>query len=382
MKKICIITTQESSIKNWFVPILDIYPALGLDVTVVSKISGEFAEQLKHDFPFVHVKSFPFPRGISVLGSFSGIAQLTKFFRKEKFDYIQYHTPNGSLYGSVAGWLCRIPIRVYGQWGVRYVSEKGFKRKILKFLEKVTCRFSTQVHAQSPKNRQFNIDEKLCPPDKISVIGIGGTIGVDFAEFDFSRKQEYRCDIRKKLSLTPSDFVFGFIGRIHRDKGVNELAEAFRGIEHSKLLIIGDCDKNYPPTEATLQYLKTDPDVIYLDRIPRSDVGKYLSAMDVFVYPTYREGFGHVLQEAMTMALPVITTDIPGPSEVVECHISGELVPVQNSGALRTAMELLRQDEQRRIRYAVNARKRAEEYFEKSIMVSHVIDDYKETLRL
>ena len=382
MKKICIVTTVESSIKNWFCPIFDDYAKLDVDVTVVCNMSGEYQRFLKETYPNIHTKSLPFPRGISLLGSLKSISLLWCFLKEQKFDYIQYHTPNAALYASVASKMCKIPIRVYGQWGIRYASVSGIKRHILKLLEKITCKTSTHIHAQSPKNMQLNIAEGLCKPEKISVIGIGGTIGVDFQEFDINQKKNYREEVRKKYGLSDSDHLFGFIGRIHKDKGVNELIEAFDSIEDAKLMVIGDYDKNYPPKEENWAKIQDSPDIIYVDRIPRAQVGKYLSAMDVFVYPTYREGFGHILQEAMTMGIPVITTDIPGPSEVVEDGISGALVPVRNVEQLRKTMCELISDTDRRELFSINGRKRAEQYFEKSIMVGHIMDDYRETLQL
>ena len=382
MKKICIVTTMESSIKNWFYPIFDDYAKLDLDVTVVCNMSEEYQQFLKETYPAVHTKSLPFPRGISLLGSLKSIALLRRFLKEQKFDYIQYHTPNAALYASIAGKMCKIPIRVYGQWGIRYVSVRGAKRHILKLLEKITCMASTHIHAQSPKNMQLNITEGLCKPEKISVVGIGGTIGVDFQEFDITQKENYREEVRKQYGLSDSDFLFGFIGRIHKDKGINELVEAFQTIKGAKLMVIGDYDKNYPPKMENWELIQQSPDIIYVNRIPRAEVGKYLSAMDLFVYPTYREGFGHVLQEAMTMGTPVLTTDIPGPSEVVEDGISGALVPVCNVDMLSKMMMELMSDANRRNEFSKNGRKRAEQYFEKSIMVGHIMDDYRETMQL
>lgn len=276
MKKICIVTTMESSIKNWFYPIFDDYAKLDLDVTVVCNMSEEYQQFLKETYPAVHTKSLPFPRGISLLGSLKSIALLRRFLKEQKFDYIQYHTPNAALYASIAGKMCKIPIRVYGQWGIRYVSVRGAKRHILKLLEKITCMASTHIHAQSPKNMQLNITEGLCKPEKISVVGIGGTIGVDFQEFDITQKENYREEVRKQYGLSDSDFLFGFIGRIHKDKGINELVEAFQTIKGAKLMVIGDYDKNYPPKMENWELIQQSPDIIYVNRIPRAEVGKYL----------------------------------------------------------------------------------------------------------
>ncbi|MBQ9861553.1 MAG: glycosyltransferase family 4 protein [Clostridia bacterium] len=382
MKRICIVTTMWTSINNWFRPVFEEYKKLGVDVTVVCNMSAEYEAELNEQYPYIHTKSFPFPRGISIGGSINSIKLLKRFFKEQRFDYIQYHTPNAAFYASIAGKMAKVPLRVYGQWGIRYVTFFGVKRAIFKMLEKITCAASTHVRAQSPKNRLFNISEGMCKPDKITVIGIGGTIGVDFNEFDISRYEAYREEIRSRYNLKADEFVFGFIGRIHRDKGVNELIEAFKEIENAKLLLVGDLDENYPPRQENLQFIEANDSVMVTGRVLHDEVPKYLCAMDILVHPTYREGFGHIMQEAMTMGVPVITTDVPGPSEVVEDDISGKLVPAQNSRALSEEMHTLMNDEDRRKRYASNGRTRAERYFEQSVMVGHIIDDYKRMLNL
>lgn len=380
MKKICIVTTVWSSINNWFRPIFDDYLKLGVDVTVVCNMPPEYERELNEKYPYIHTKSLPFPRGISVGGTIKSIRALTKFFKQENFDYVQYHTPNAAMYASFAAKRAKIPFRVYGQWGIRYVTFSGIKRTVFKLLEKFTCSLSTHVRAQSPKNMLFNIDEGLCKKEKISVIGIGGTIGVDFKEFDVERYDEYRDEIRYRHNLSKDEFVFGFVGRIHRDKGINELVEALKKIPNAKLLLVGDLDKNYAPKQENLDYIEGSNSVIMTGRVPHDDVPKYLCAMDILVHPTYREGFGHIMQEAMTMRVPVITTDVPGPSEVVENGISGKLVPVKNSHALYEEMQALMNDGERRIKYAENGRARAEKYFEQSIMVGYIMEDYKAML--
>ena len=382
MKRICIVTTMWTSINNWFRPIFEEYKKLGVDVTVVCNMSKEYEQKLNEQYPYIHTKSFPFARGISVGGSLRSIRDLTKYFKKEKFDYVQYHTPNAAFYASTASKKAKVPFRVYGQWGIRYVTFSGIKRMIFKFIEKRTCAASTHVRAQSPKNRLFNINEGICKEDKISVIGIGGTIGVDFKEFDISKYAEYRKEIRARHNIQDNEFIFGYIGRIHRDKGINELIEAFQQTTNAKLLLVGDLDKNYSPTQENLAFIEANESVIVTGRVPHEDVPKYLCAMDILVHPTYREGFGHILQEAMTMGVSVITTDVPGPSEVVEEDISGKLVPVQNSVELAKEMQALMLDEERRKKYVENGRIRAEKYFEQSIMVGHIIADYKQMLDL
>lgn len=380
MKKICILVTQDSSIKNWFEPVFYIYDNSTYDVTFVTKFSPNYLQELKQKYPHFKFLNCNFPRGTSFIKTIKCISFLKKLFRKEKYDLVEYHTPNASFCASIASKKAKIKNRLYGQWGIRYVSFNGIKRLFFKMIEKHTCSCSTIVNAQSYKNLDFNVNNRVCKRNKISVLGIGGTIGVDFNQFNIDNKAEWRKEIRSKLDISDNQFVYGFIGRIHKDKGVNELIQAFAKLKNKVLIVVGDFDKNYPIDHSNEEMLLNSPNIFYINRVDRSEVAKFLSSFDVFVYPTYREGFGHVIQESLTMGIPTITSDVPGPSEVVENGISGFLVPAKHTEALADAMNLLSSNEELRLKMSKNGRLRAEKYFEKNIMVSYIINNYKEIL--
>jgi len=376
-KKICALTTISKTM-DWFV--VDTMRAMakeGFEVTLVCDMDEAFIERNSDFATCIPVKM---ARGVDPVGAIRGIRAFLKIFKENKFDVIQYSTPNAALYASVAGWLCKIPRRVYCQWGIRYVTFGGLKRFIFKTLEKITCRFSTHVKGQSPKNRQFAIDEGLCKADKISVIGIGGTVGVDLNEFDISRKAQWRAEIREKYGVREDEFVYGYVGRLNVDKGVNELITAFRSMKGAKLFLVGMLDDKYGPAPENLRFAEECPDIIMTGDVPPKEVCRHLAAMDILVHPTYREGFGKVIQEGIAMALPVITTDIPGPSEVIEDGISGVLVPAKDAEALAKEMTALREDKERMKLYSAGGRARAEKYFERSMMIGNIIADYKKLL--
>ena len=142
MKKICIITTVWSSINNWIKPFLNEYHNNGIDVTIVCNMDSDYEKSLKQEFPFVHTHSIDFPRGISAFGSVKSIYKLTKFLKSQKFDLIQYSTPNASMYAAVASKLAKVPVRLYCQWGMVYVTMSGIKGKVFKTIEKFVCRLS------------------------------------------------------------------------------------------------------------------------------------------------------------------------------------------------------------------------------------------------
>lgn len=376
--RICMVTTVSKAFE-WFVSdSARNFAAKGFDVTVVcGDTTKEFVE--KHS-NFSKVYDVPLERGANPVALLKSVWALNKIFKEEKFDVIQYSTPNAAFCCTLAHRIRKIPVRVYGQWGIRYVGFSGIKKKIFKFIEKITCKGATQIYAVSPENMEYAISEKLCSRDKISVIGKGGTIGVDFNVYDLSKKDEFRAEIRNQYGISDDTFVFGYIGRINRDKGINELLSAYRALLHNKqntrLFVVGMEDSIILPDKELMDWAKSSENVYFTGPQKASEVAKYMSACDLMVHPTYREGFSMVIQEAMAMKLPVITTDVPGPREVIEGGISGALVPSHNDKALLEKMTELMENESLRLSFAENGRARVEKYFARPVMLNNIYKFY------
>ena len=352
----------------------------GYDVTLICNNDEDFAKSLPEYIRYIPVKM---ARGISLSGIASTL-RLRKIFKKEKFDLIEYMTPNASFYSSIAGKLAGIKKRVYSQCGIRYVSLGGLGRKIFKFVEKLTCRFSTHIRAQSPKNMEFAIEEKLCKREKISVIGIGGTIGVSLDECRSFDRDAAREENRARYGIPKDAFLYGYVGRINADKGINELITAFDMLSAKKkdvyLALVGMMDESNPITEGNLAIAKERDNIILTWAVPKEEVYKHMAMFDVLVHPTYREGFGKVLQEAMGMSIPIVTTDVPGPSEVIENNVSGILCQVKNPQDLCEKMELLYDDSDLRCSFVTQGCIRAETYFDTPIMLNNIAVDMDKIL--
>ncbi len=380
--KIAYLTTVPSTLKAFVVPQVEVLHKEHSDFEI--KFISSYAENIKEWLPeFVEFIPVPMSRGID-FGAVKSIIALKKLFKKERFDMIVYATPNAALYCSLAGKMAKVKKRLYCQWGIRYVGFSGIKRKIFKALEKITCKNSTHINAVSVKNRQFSIDEKLYKPEKATVVGNGGTVGVDLALYDMEKYDSYRIEKRNELNLK-DEFVFGFVGRFGRDKGAFELLSAFRNIceknEGVKLLCIGstELNKNDVPDELKV-WAEASENIIFTGQQPKEEVVKYYSAMDVYVHPTYREGFGMVIQEAAAMGCPVITTDIPGASEVLVDGESCLLCKARDTKSLCESMEKLLKDKEYCKNLGKNARKYVEEKYERSAMVENHIKRYEELL--
>ena len=349
MKKICIVTTLWSSISNWIKPFLNEYNKLGIDVTVVCNMDAEYEEALKQEFPFVHTHAIPFPRGLSFGGSIKSVLSLKKFFKKEKFDLVQYSTPNASMYASLASRLSRVPVRLYCQWGMVYVTRSGIRRKIFKMMEKTICKNSTMIQPDSFGNLEFCRKEGLYDEKKSCVIWNGSAKGLDLTAYDVTKKTEFAAEIKAKYGISDDDIVVGFVGRLGREKGCNELFTAFKEIkqkhENAKLLFVGPLEKEETIDPELLSYFKSCDDIIKTDRV--SNVEKYMSAMDVFALPSYREGFGMSVVEASAMEVPVVATRYPGPSGGMIEGVTGIAVDVKDTEGLTKAILSLLEDREK-----------------------------------
>lgn len=381
MKKICICTTVAGTLKSFVVPTaIYLHEKCGYDITLICNNDDEFKNSLPEYINYIPVKM---ARGIDLSG-FKSVLEFIKIFKKQKFDLVQYATPNAACYASIAARLCRVPIRLYCQWGIRYVGLSGLSRKIFKFLEKIVCKNSTDIRAVSPKNLKFAVSEGLYKPQKAVVVGNGGTIGVDVLEFDISQKNDWNNKIQNQYNINQNDLVFGFVGRISADKGCSELLSAFKNLvkayENVKLLIVGPLENSCCIDDTLIDWAKNNKNIIFTGRVDHCRMCEFYSAMDILVHPTYREGFGMVIQEAGALAVPAITTTIPGASEVMVNGISGIHVEPKNVDALYFAMKRFIDENQLAQNLGNEAYKRTLSLYERSIMLENLKNDYIELL--
>lgn len=379
MKKICFITTVHGTLQAFVLKTAEfLHENTDWDISFICNYDEEFANSLPE---YIHYFPVKMERGISIYGV-RAMLEIKKIFKREKFDLVQYSTPNASLYASLAGYLAKVPVRLYCQWGMAFVGFSGIKRKIFKAVEKFTCSLSTFIEPDSNSNLEFSISEKLYPREKGTVIWNGSACGVDINKFDVSQKAVYRAEIREKYNIQDSDFVFGFVGRITRDKGINELLSAFKNIVSSNknayLMIVGRFDNDNTINNDLLDWSKSSQNVIFVG--PTKVVEQYLSAMDTFILPSYREGFGMGVIEAEAMGVPVIVTNIPGPIDAMVNGETGIIVNKKDIISLQDAMRSLMLDKDIVQKYCNNCIKHVQNNFEQQEFFKQVLSDRKKLL--
>lgn len=381
MKKICICTTVSITMKTFVVETAKyLHEKCGYDITLICNEDKRFEESLPEYLHFIPVHM---ARGID-FSAMKSINQFVKIFKEQHFDMVQYSTPNAACYASIAARIAGVPVRLYCQWGIRYVGMKGLPRKIFKIVEKMVCRNSTDIRAVSPMNKKFAVSEGLYPEEKTVVIGKGGTIGVDMKRYDISKKGEYRTLIRNQYGISNEEFIYGFVGRISADKGCTELLTAFQNItewnRNAKLFIVGPVEDNCGVPGKLLDWAKKSNQVVMTEMVDGSRMNEYYSVMDVLVHPTYREGFGMVLQEAGALGVAMITTKIPGASEVMEDGVSCLLVEPKDVSELEYAMKKLITEREYCQEIGQAAYERTKKYYDRQIMLENQRKDYIKVL--
>ena len=338
--KLIRVTTVSKSLRRLLKGQLNYMNCNGFNVIAIAN-PDEFMSEVEkfENVPTYKVEMF---RGINILQDVKSIWKLYKIFRKEKPDIVHTHTPKAGFVGVLAAYFARVPIRFHTVAGLPLMESKGIKREILNFVEKLNYRLATKVYPNSENLKKFIIEEKFASSNKLKVIGHGSSNGIDTSEFDpkiiSNQKKE---KIRENLSLSKNDFVFLYVGRLMKDKGVNELIQAF--FEFSKyhkdvrLILAGDNDNNTNPLlPQTLKVINNHHQIHHVGYV--NNIVDYFALADVFVFPSYREGFPNVILQAAAMQLNAIVTDINGSNEIIKDKKNGFIVPLKNAKKIEEKM--------------------------------------------
>lgn len=376
MKKICFITTIPLTLNAFVLNTAKyIHENTDWDVSFICSDENDFGSSLPK---YIHYFPIQMERGISIAGV-KAMLEMKKVFKREKFDLIQYSTPNASLYASMAGRLAHVPVRLYCQWGMAFVGFQGLKRKIFQMEEKYVCHLSTHIEPDSNSNLRFAHEIGLYPKSKGYVIWNGSACGVNLTKFDISNKEEYRKDIREQLDIPEDAFVYGFVGRITRDKGVNELLEAYKKLnDDSYLIMVGPSEVDETINQELYTWASKNEKIKFTGYT--TVVEQYLSAMDCYILPSYREGFGMGVVEAEAMGVPVIVTDILGPTDAMIDNETGIVVQKADVESLYNAMISIREDKVRYFAMAGKAHDFAVNNFEQKQLFNYILEDRKKLL--
>lgn len=363
-KKICFVTTISCTIKAFLLGLTDyLIEQRDYDVTFICATDPKLEAMQTDNLHFIPVQM---SRGMNLDG-LRVIKQLTKIFKEQQFDIVQYATPNAAVYASIAAKRAGIKNRLYTQWGIRYMGyDGGARRWVFKTLEKLVCRKSTMIECESLSLYDFSVSEGLYPKEKGCVIGQGSACGVNLEKAEIGKREILRKEIRDQLGIAEDAIVFGYMGRITREKGMNELIAAFKEFQENNskaiLLLVGGLDNEDTIEKELFDWANGCPMVLLPGRTAHPE--KFYAAMDVFCSLSYREGFGLVVIEAAAIGLPAIVTDVPGQRDTIIPNETGIAVGAKQVKPVVDAMQFYANKRETMLEMGAKARKYVEENYE------------------
>jgi glycosyltransferase involved in cell wall biosynthesis len=373
--RLCVIATIGRSIQVLYAGRLEYFAANGFDVTVVCA-SSELDEAIRARGVRLH--TVPLTRAITPWKDWRALRRLYHFLRAERFDVVEVSTPKAALLGSLAARWAGSPCVIHVLRGLAYQGQRRPLRWLLRPSTRIPCRFSDVTIAVSPSVREEACRDGIADPARIVVLGAGSANGVDLQCFSPERRA-LGSAVREKYRLDADAVVVGFVGRLTRDKGIEELAEAFRRLAGNvlevALLLVGDYEDRDRPADRTIEFLSNDPRVRHVSW--QSDVVPFMAAMDVMVLPTHREGLANVLLQAGAMGIPTVTTDATGARDAMVDGITGLRVRVGDVDGLARAISRLANDPALRDAMGRAGRAWVSEHFDQQHVWRMYVEEYR-----
>lgn len=347
----------------------------GYEVHTVSSDGPTLNSVVEREGIIPHV--LPTKRNISVLHDAVSLVRMIGLYIRLRPDIVHAFTPKAGLLSMIAASLTRRPVKVYSILGLVYMSKTGWRRRLLKAFERLSCALANRVYCECDSMKKVIEEDRLCSVSKLRALPAWNYNGLSAMAARRPHRDEYRFTVRQHLSIAATDFVVGFVGRLVPEKGISELLQAHARVvsrfPFSHLLLIGYTEEEQPLPASALEMLKETPNVHQIGF--QSDVVPYLASIDVLTLPSYREGLPTAPLEAATLGVPVILSDIPGCVDAATANVTGLFVPARDANALANAMERMLTDPQKRARFGDAARRWADKLIQHTTWES-LLQDY------
>jgi glycosyltransferase involved in cell wall biosynthesis len=353
----------------------------GFDVTVITAPGPQLdATAVREGVTAVAV---PMKRDPAPLADVVSLARLTATLRRLRPDIVNAGTPKAGLLGVTAARLARVPVIVYLLRGLRFEGAHGARRLLLAATEHVAAGLSHRVFVNSRSLRERFTALGCAPPDKTWIPGEGSSNGVEVERFaPNAERRAWAKAERRTLKIEDDAIVVGFVGRFVRDKGLLELVQAFREAARElpalRLLLVGEHDATDPLPPDVASFIANDPRVIKTGFV--DEPARYYWLMDLFVFPSYREGFPNAPLEAAAAELPVVAFRATGTIDAVVDGRTGALVAAKDVPALGRAMLSYARDPALRRQHGAAGARRVSETFRREVVWETLAAEYRRLL--
>ena len=377
-KKLIRITTVPQSLRG-LLPGQMQFMSQHFDVIAISSPGRELQDVAEKEQ--VRTIAVPMSRSITPIEDLKSVLALYKIFKRERPFIVHTHTPKAGTVGMIAAKIAGVPHRLHTVAGLPLLEATGNRRKLLDFVEKVTYWCATRVYPNSKGLKNIIENNKLTSDAKLKVIGNGSSNGIDTTHFSPAQvSAQKKDDLRSQLNYTAEHFIYLFIGRLVKDKGINELVSAFLNLQrqnpHARLLLVGSLEQDLDPLHADiLDAINNNRFIDYVG--PQADVRPYFAIADVLAFPSYREGFPNVVMQAGAMGVNSIVSDINGCNEIIREGINGFIIPVKNEQALFEKMEYLYNNPDINREMASRSRDTISQNYERNFVWGELLKEYQ-----
>ena len=376
-QKIVFIITSVYMLKFFLIPHLRALSKF-FDITLLLK--NDAPEILNKITLPIKIIEIPIERQISIIRDLKALFLIYKICKKNKFIAVHTLTPKAGLLGMIAAFLSRVPFRIHTFQGEVWSNKRGITKVLLKNLDRLIVLCSTNLLIVSNTEKLFLTKENILFNRKSLVLGAGSIGGVDINKFKINNK--IKKEIRKQNNFMTDHIVFLYLGRICKDKGLIDLANAYLNLTKKykkiKLVFIGPSEDNTLEDLKKI-FLNNFKDLVFFKPFTSKPEIDLLIA-DVLVLPSYREGFGVSIIEAASLGIPSIGSNIHGIQDAIIDHHTGLLYKVGDPNDLGLKMEHLIKFPLVRKEMGLNAKKRIDEKFTQKIILLKFVDFYKKLI--
>lgn len=347
-------------------------------------VVGQQVSQNRDLYPGVTFVDMDINRKVSPLADGRALIGLCRFFLSYRPDIVHSIMPKAGFLAALAGFICRVPIRMHTFTGQTWASMTGWSKHLYYGLDRLINALNTVCLTDSFSQSAYLMEHGISHQGKpLPVLSRGSLSGVNLARFDLARLAEPARQLRANLGIAPQNVVFAFIARKTRDKGAIDVLKAFSRVSSActdaRLLFVG------PDEDGEIEELRKSAPALFANVIDVGQVSnheQYLAITDVLCLPSYREGFGTIVIDAAAMGIPTIGTRIPGLLDAVDDGQTGVLFPAGDLSEMARLMQVFIDDPKVRRAMGDKARERVAAFFTADRLYAALRDCYWEYARL
>ena len=382
MPKLIRITTVPMALKYLLAGQMRYMKMNGFDVIMVSADGKERDDVIAQEGCSHQV--IPMTRQITPYADIRSLCKLYRYFKKENPDIVHSHTPKAGMLAMLAARMAGIKIRIHTIAGLRFVTSSGMSRTILLRAEKLTTKWATHVWPNSQSILDYVKENKLADRQKLALIGYGSSNGVNLARFSPQALQSAKLEATKQRLQYDEKLIYLLtVGRVVKDKGIDELLQAFQSIYSERpdlrLILIGFFEDHLDPvSDQARKTVNEHPAIIHINW--SDEVEYFMHVANMLVHPSYREGLPNVLLQAGAMHCPILCSRIEGNIDVVDDGHTGMIFDVKDAASLEQVLRTALNHPNRLKTYADNLRSKIEQRFDQRFVQDSLKTKYLELL--